>query len=210
MRRRLLGWGLVLYGLSGVVLVIGGGLVGLEVAGRVERLASAADGTLAAATASVEAASDAFANVDASLAESQASAAAGAHLSREASGTLRSLSVAMELSIFGAQPLRPLAADFETSADQASALAETLERVSSSMDDTRSDVSGIGTELDNLGVELAVLRDSTGAGGDAPSVRPLVMLLLGWLLIPALGGIIGGMALLRLPPPEGGVSRPVA
>lgn len=210
MRRRLLGWGLVLYGLAGVVLVIGGGLVGLEVAGRVERLASAADGTLAAATASVEAASDAFANVDESLAESQASAEAGAQLSREASGTLRSLSVAMELSIFGAQPLRPLAADFETSADQASALAETLERVSSSMDDTRSDVSGIGTELDHLGVELAVLRDSTGAGGDAPSVRPLVMLLLAWLLIPALGGIIGGMAVLRVPPRGEDVSRPVA
>ena len=210
MRRRLLGWGLVLYGLAGVVLVIGGGLVGLEVAGWVERLAAAADGTLAAATASVEAASDAFANVDASLAESQASAEAGAQLSREASGTLRSLSTAMELSIFGAQPLRPLAADFETSADQASALADTLERVGSSMDDTRSDVSGIGTELDNLGVELAVLRDSTGAGGDASSIRPLVMLLLAWLLIPALGGIIGGMALLRVPPREGHVSRPVA
>lgn len=210
MRRRLLGWGLVLYGLAGLVLVIGGGLVGLEVAGRVERLAAAADGTLAAATASVEAASDAFANVDGSLAESQASAEAGAELSREASGTLRSLSVAMELSIFGAQPLRPLAADFETSADQASALAETLERVSSSLDDTRSDVSGIGTELDRLGVELAVLRDSTGAGGDAPSVRPLVMLLLAWLLIPALGGIIGGMAVLRVPPRVGALSRPAA
>jgi hypothetical protein len=195
-RRRLLGWALVLYGLVGIALVIVGGTLGLEVATRVEGLAAAAEGTLAAAARSVDAASDAFANVDSSLAESQASAEAGATLAQDASGTLASLSAAMELSIFGAQPLLPLAADFATSAEQAEALADTLVRVASSLDDTRVDVSSIGEELDDLGTELAVLRDSTGAGGDAPSVRPFVLLLLAWLLVPALGAVLGGMAIL--------------
>lgn len=200
MRRRLLGWGLVLYGLLGIALVVVGGTVGLEVATRVEGLAAAAEGTLAAATRSVDAASDAFANVDGSLAESQASAEAGATLARDASGTLASLSAAMELSIFGAQPLLPLAADFATSAEQAEELAVTLGQVASSLDDTRADVSSIGEELDDLGTELAVLRDSTGTGGDAPSVRPFVLLLLAWLLIPALGAVLGGVALLGTRP----------
>ena len=198
MGRRLLGWSLVLYGLLGLAIVLGGAFVGLDVAARVERLASAAGGTLAAAARSTEAASDAFTNVDASLAESQASADQAAELAREASVTLDSLSQAMRLSVFGAQPLLPLAGEFAASADQASALAETLDRVAASLNDTRGDVSGIGVELDLLGTELAVLQESTGSGGDPPPVRPFVLLLLAWLLVPAIGGVIGGLAVLRL------------
>lgn len=198
MGRRLLGWGLVLYGLLGLAIVLGGAVVGLDVAARVERLASAAGGTLDAAARSTEAASDAFTNVDASLAESQASAGEAAELAREASATLDSLSQAMRLSVFGAQPLLPLAGEFAASADQASGLAETLDRVAASLNDTRSDVSGIGLELDLLGTELAVLQESTGSGGAAPPVRPFVILLLAWLLVPAIGGLIAGLAVLRL------------
>ena len=201
MGRRLLGWVLILYGLVGLAIVLGGAVVGLDVAARVERLASAAGGTLDAAARSTEAAADAFANVDASLAESQVSAEGAADLALEASGTLDSLARAMELSVFGAQPLLPLAGEFAASADQAAALAETLARVAASLDETRSDVSGIGLQLDRLGAELAVLQESTGSGGAGPPVRPFVILLLAWLLVPAVGGVIGGLAVLRLSRP---------
>ena len=137
----MLGWSLVLYGLLGLGIVLGGAVVGLDVAARVERLASAAGGTLDAAARSTEAASDAFTNVDASLAESQVSAEGAADLALEASGTLDSLSRAMELSVFGAQPLLPLASEFADSADQAALLAETLDSVAASLDETRGDVS---------------------------------------------------------------------
>lgn len=197
MGRRLLGWSLVLYGLLGLAIVLGGAVVGLDVAARVERLASAAGGTLDAAARSTEAAADAFANVDASLADSQLSAEEAADLALEASGTLDSLSRAMELSLFGAQPLLPLAGEFAASADQAAALAETLDRVAASLDETRADVSGIGVELDQLATQLAVLQESSGSGGTAPPVRPFVILLLAWLLVPAVGGVIGGLAVLR-------------
>jgi hypothetical protein len=196
--RRLLGWSLVLYGLLGLGIVLGGAVVGLDVAARVERLASAAGGTLDAAARSTEAAAGAFTNVDASLAESQVSAERAADLALEASGTLDSLSRAMELSVFGAQPLLPLASEFAASADQAASLAETLGSVAASLDETRGDVSGIGVELDRLASQLAILQESTGSGGSAPPIRPFVILLLAWLLVPAVGGVIGGLAVLRL------------
>lgn len=198
MGRRLLGWSLVLYGLLGLGIVVGGAVVGLDVAARVERLAAAAGGTLDAAARSTEAAADAFTNVDASLAESRVSAERAADLALEASGTLDSLSRAMELSVFGAQPLLPLASEFAASADQAASLAETLDSVAGSLDETRGDVSGIGVELDQLASQLAILQESTGTGGSAPPIRPFVILLLAWLLVPAVGGVIGGLAVLRL------------
>jgi hypothetical protein len=201
LRRRLLGWALLLYGLAGVALVTGGALVGLDAAARVERLAAAANGTLEAAARSTEAAAQAFVNVDGSLAESETSADAASALARDASATLASLSLAMELSVFGAQPLLPLAGEFDASADQASALGETLDRVAASLGDTRVDVAGIGAQLDGLSTELAILRDSTGTGGDPPPVQGLVLLLLGWLMVPAIGGVLAGLVLLRRPPP---------
>ena len=200
MHRRLLGWALILYGVAGLALVIGGAGVGLEVASRIERLAAAADGTLTAASSSTRAAADAFGNVDASLAESQASAEGGADLARDASDTLASLASTMELRILGTQPLLPLAGDFATSAEQASALADTLDRVGASLEGTREDVSGIGDELLELGLQLDSLRAETGAGdGGAPPVRLLVLLLLAWLLVPALGGLVAGLALIGVP-----------
>jgi hypothetical protein len=199
LRRRLLGWALLLYGVIGLVLILGGALAGLDAASRVERLASSASGTLGAAARSIEAAAAAFTNVDASLDESQVSAAAAATLARDASVTLGSLGQAMRLSVFGAQPLLPLADDFADSAEQASALAGTLDNVATSLDDTRADVTLIGDQLDQLATELGTLQEASGTTEDPPPVRLIVLLLVAWLLVPALGGIVSGVALLRLP-----------
>lgn len=199
MRRPLLAWSLILYGVLGFALVLGGAMIGLELASRIERLATTADGTLAAAVRSTDAAADAFTNVDGSLSEAETSAAAAGALARDASGTLASLARAMELSVFGAQPLLPLAGEFDASAEQASALGETLDRVGGSLGATRTDVTSIGTELDELSVQLAGLRNANGSGGPAPPLRPFVILLLSWLLVPAVGGLLAGLALLRRP-----------
>lgn len=198
MRTRLFGWALIAYGLAGLLLAAGGGAVGLEGAERIERLAAAADGTLAAAARSTRVAAGAFTNVDGSLAEAKASADGAAALADDASGTLGALARAMTLSVFGTQPLLPLASEFEASSQQASALANTLGGVGESLADTRTDVAGIGVELDALSAELATLREATGAGDPPPSLRPFVLLLTAWLLVPAIGGVLGGLALLRL------------
>ena len=200
MRRRVLGWGLIVYGIAGLALIVAGAIAGLDVATRIERLAADADGTLAAAASATEAAAESFTSVDASLSEAQESASTAAALSRDASGTLRSLAVAMQVNLFGAQPLLPLADEFSTSADQASQLADTLDSVGSSLGDTRTDVSRVGAELEILSDQLGALRTSTGGpDGAPPPLRVFIGLLLAWLAVPAVGAIIGGVALvLRL------------
>lgn len=197
MRSRPLAWGLILYGLLGLALVVGGAVIGLETAARLERLATEADGTLAAAARSTRAAAESFTSIDGSLTDARASADGAAILAREASATLDALSVAMQLSLFGAQPLLPLADEFATSADQASELAGTLEAVGASLGDTRTDVAVIGVELDSLSRQLESLQDSSEMDGTAPPLSLFVALLLAWLAIPPIGALFAGLVLLR-------------
>lgn len=200
MRSRRLAWGLIVYGLVGLGLVIGGALIGLQAAGRVERLASAADGALVAAARSTRAAAESFTGIDGSLASARLSADQAATLAGEASGTLDALASSMRLSIFGSQPLLPLATEFETSADQAAELALTLESVGGSLDATREDAGEIGVELESLGRELDALRSADPQAGGAPPLSLFVALLLAWLAIPAVGALLFGIALLRQAP----------
>lgn len=199
MARRALGWAAILYGIAGIGLVIVGTLGGLEMADRVENLALRADSTLASAQRATQATADSFTGVDQSLAEGQSSADSAAALARDASATLDSLALAMSLQILGTRPLQPLAADFADSADQAAALADELDGVGASLSDTRTDMARIGSELDQLAVELGALRDasSDSTTGGAPPLRLFVTLLLVWLGLQAVAAIIGGLSLLR-------------
>ena len=203
MRGQPLAWGLIVYGVLGLLLVIGGAVVGLDAAGRVERLAITAGGTLDAAARSTRAAAQSFTSIDSSLSEAGASADAAAVLAREAGATLDSLALAMRLSVFGAQPLISLADEFATSADQAVDLADQLDSVGGSLGETRTDVAVIGVELETLSRELEALE---GSGDEsAPPLRLMIGLLVAWLAVPAAGAIMFGLALLRgtrpLPPP---------
>ena len=197
--RRVLGSLLIAYGIVGIALVVLTAWVGLDVAARVERLATDADATLAAAARSTDAAAESFTNIDASLADAQTSSVTAAGLARDASTTLDSLATDMGLSVFGAQPLLPLAAEFTTSAEQATELAETLDLVAGSLGDTRTDVSRIGPELANLSLELSGLAGNPETSS-APPLRLTVALLLAWLLVPAVGSLIGGILMLRMRP----------
>ena len=198
--RRAAGWLLVMYGLLGFVLVVTGALVGLDAADRFERLATDANAAITSAAAATDAAAESFANVDASLAESRTSADAAAALAREASGTLTALATAMSMSIFGAQPLLPLAAEFTTSAEQAAELAETLDGVGASLGDTRADVARIAPQLERLSDELVGLGGGAERGAGTPPLRIFVVVLLAWLLMQAVGSLLGGLALMRSRP----------
>lgn len=195
--RRAAGWLLVMYGLLGFVLVVSGALVGLDAADRFERLATDANDAITSAAAATDAAADSFTNVDASLAESRISADAAAALAREASGTLDALADAMSLSILGAQPLLPLAEEFITSAQQARELAETLDAVGGSLGDTRADVAQIAPQLQRLSDELDALGGGSERGAGTPPLRLFVIVLLAWLLMQAMGSVLGGLMLMR-------------
>lgn len=195
--RRAAGWLLLMYGLLGFLLVVSGALVGLDAADRFERLATDANEAITSAAAATDAAADSFTNVDASLAESRTSADAAAALAREASGTLDALADAMSLSILGAQPLLPLAEEFMTSAQQATELAETLDAVGGSLGDTRADVAQIAPQLERLSDELDALGGGSERGAGTPPLRIFVIVLLAWLLMQAVGSVLGGLMLMR-------------
>lgn len=202
--RQAAGWALIAYALLGFVLVASGALVGLDAANRFERLAGDADTALTSAADATDAAAESFANIDTSLGDARTSADAAATLAREASGTLTALATAMSLSILGAQPLLPLAAEFTTSAEQATELAETLARVGASLGDTRADVARIGPQLGRLSDQLDNLGSGAGRGAGTPPLRLFVLVLLAWLLMQAVGSLFGGLALIRSRAPVGG------
>lgn len=195
--RRTVGWLLVAYAVIGLALIGLGAVIGLDLSGRVERLAGDADATIASAARATDAAADAFANVDASLAEARRSSDAAAALAREASGTLDSLALAMEISVFGARPLQPLAGEFSESADQADALADTLDAVGRSLGDTRADAAVIGPELTTLSAELEALGGTSDGPSVAPPLRLFVVLLLAWMMMQAIVSLVAGIGLIR-------------
>ncbi len=196
-RRRWVGSSLLAYGLLGVAMLMAGSLVGLDVADRVERLATDADTTLTAAARSTRAAADSFEGIDTSLEDAGSSSAAAAQLARRSQQTLDELATAMELSIFGAQPLLPLADDFRESATLAAELATTLDDVQGSLGSSREDVDRIGVELSSLADEMEALSDRSGSSTSAPPMRLFVALLLLWLAIPVAASLVGGLLVLR-------------
>jgi hypothetical protein len=194
--RRFVAWLLIAYGVLGLGVLASGAVIGLDAAGRLEGTADRASRTLDAAERSIRAAAGSFSGIDASLAEAEGSAQAAADLARDAGGTLRSLSSAMQLSIFGTQPLASLGDEFATSAEEADALAISLDGVSSSLGDTRPDIAGIGSELETLADELAELGSSTADAGPL-HLRLFLGILLAWLVVPAIGALVVGIGMLR-------------
>jgi len=197
--RRTTGRLLIAYAILGFVLVAFGAFTGLELAAQVERLSGTADEALSAAARATEAAADSFTAVDGSLSDAQTSADSAAGLAREAAGSLRSLAAAMDVSILGTQPLQGLAAAFETNADQADALAGTLDAVGESLGDTRTEIARIGPELSSLSEELRTLGTEPEAAAAAPGLRLFVVLLLVWLVMQAFASLVAGLVLLRSP-----------
>ena len=195
MGRSTLGWGLIAYGVLGVALSIVGFTFGLDAAGRLERLAAASDVTLEAAARSTAAAADAFASIDASLVSAEASVSQASTLAANSAETLDALSAAMDLSVFGARPLQPLADEFADAATQADALAATLADTSGSVSDVRGDADAIGVELEGLASELEALRASVPT--DPIPIRGLVALLIAYLTLPAVAALVAGSLTLR-------------
>jgi hypothetical protein len=114
---------------------------------------------------------------------------------------MRSLALAMEISIFGAQPLLPLADDFAATADQAASLADELDGVGSALIDTQADITRVGERLSDLADDLARLSPATNGSGRSsagmPPLRLIVVLLGIWLGLQAIGALVAGIWLVR-------------
>jgi hypothetical protein len=206
---RALGVALILYGALGLLLVGAGSMVGAGGVARVERLSDNVEGSLAAAASTVQNTADSFDGFETSLTEAGGAARNAAHVVRESAVTMANLSTAMSITIFGTQPLQPLARDFERGAEQLSMLSRDLDRLALALSANIDDVSSIRDDLRVLGERLDGLTTGTGdapaggglaTGGLATGGLPLRLLffgLLAWLALQALGALVAGVLVLR-------------
>jgi hypothetical protein len=198
--------GLVAYGVIGIglavasLLALAGPIAALDaLAGRradaVRWLDLAAAG-LADAERSGDAAVEAL-----RAAESSARSAAG--LFRELSATMAGLRDASAISILGAQPLGGLTDDLDRVAGRSATLADEMGGLTGSLAAGHVSLDRLAQDAGRLQAELAGLRSvvlsSDGAGWPA---RPggqvgLVVLLVAWLVLPAVASLVVGIDRLR-------------
>jgi hypothetical protein len=195
---RLLGWLLLLYATIGVCLVLASVAIGGPMVGRIDRLATSASGSMDAASRAADAAADAFAGFDASLVEARRSTDEAAALSRDASGTLQSLSEAMSISVLGGQPLLSLADDFATSADQLRRMGDNLDGIGTALTANQDQIADVGGELRVLADQLQQLRGGVAAerAGAGPPLTWLFYGFLAWQLLPIAASAVAGRMLL--------------
>ncbi|HEX2142101.1 MAG TPA: hypothetical protein VHK28_07520 [Candidatus Limnocylindria bacterium] len=199
----MLGWLLLAYAAIGALLVAVALAIGGPLVARVERLTSSATETISAATDAAQSAADSFQGFDSSLEQARSSAGEAASLSRDTAITLDGLAQAMTISIFGAQPLEPLAGRFETSASQLRQMGDSLDEIGEALGTNREDVSEVGLELQDLAVELRRLQGRISAEQRSTDL-PLSWLYYGfllWQLLPIAAAAVGGGILLRRPRP---------
>lgn len=196
---RMLGWLLAAYAAIGLVLVVAAFLVGGPLVSRLDRLSTAATTTMAAAAEAADAAADAFGGFDASLGEARRSASDAASLSRETSATLDALAAAMSLSIFGTQPLLPLADQFSASAQQLRQMGDNLDQIGEALVANQSDIARVGVRMRTLADRLGSFQARLGSErltGDLPLGWLFYGFVL-WQLLPIVAAGIGAAWLLR-------------
>ena len=189
---RRIGFGLVAYGALGLVLVTAALVGGWSGITRID----AAMGSVAEASATLEAVAGAFAGFDTSLESATRSADHAAVASRDAAAAAAGLADAMSLSIFGAQPLLPLANDFRREATELRAVADDLAQLAASLTNDRSDVKRIHGHVSALSTRVAAVGGGAGGSG----VAALLVALLVWIGAQAAGALLIGIMLLRRRP----------
>jgi hypothetical protein len=196
---RTLGWLLLVYAALGLMLLVAAVAVGLPMVGRVQRIADSANGSIQAAALSAQAATDALAGFDDSLAQAQQSASNAATLSRDAARTLDSLAAGMNVSILGTQPLIGLADEFADSADQLTQLGASLDQIGQAMVTSQGDLDRVAVELQLLTDQLAELAGASEAelAGANPPLSWLFVGFLAWQAVQVVAAGLAGMLLLR-------------
>jgi hypothetical protein len=216
--RRAIGGGLTAYGLAG--LVAGTLIVGatLAVGSGLEPTLESIDRQRDAIVASVEHSATALDHVatlaeDAALAVGQAAdiSSQAANVCLRLADTLSRLASTFEsFAILGNQPFAPLAADAAQVAAQLRGIAVDLDALGISMDRIAREIPALSTEvralsddLDTLATELASFELSANAAAAFRWLMVGVVVLVAWLLVPAVVSLVAGILLLRGPRPPG-------
>lgn len=221
-RRRVLravGSVLIAYGVLGVLLFAGVAYAverPIDEAGRltvsIEGQRGALLASLEQASATIDEAAVGMRGMDASLEQAGQATDRAAQLSVGVAVSMYELRNAMELTVFGVQPLIGLAAGFDETGQQLELLAQDVAAIGSALEANRDDATAVADSLTQLS---RTVEDLTGAVADGPvlevssdaldGVRLAIYGVIGWMLALAVGCIAGGVACWRWadsdPPP---------
>jgi hypothetical protein len=190
--------GLVAYGIVGILLLAVTFVAGGAGVDRVERLTASLSGTLDVAANAARTSATAMTNLEAGVAQGVSGARDASQLADQASATSAQLAAAMRISLFGTQPLLPLAASFEQLSGQLDSLSTNLDNIGGALDTSGTDLGSVQRQMDRLATRLEEIVVPNGAVAmiGAGGLRLTFMALLLWLAIPAVGALVVGLALL--------------
>lgn len=208
-RRRRVGWGLIAFGLAGLVLagaaaaLVIGSLTAVDAAvSGFERQRTELVAMLGPASDALSGAAESASNASASLAETSGAARNAAELTTRLAVSFESLASLGSFTIFGARPFADVAGQFAAVGVEARELSGDLNTTADSMTTNIADSQAVAADLRALAQQLDRLEASLAAT-DAPSgtdaslplgIARLVLLgMLAWLAVPALASIwVGG------------------
>jgi methyl-accepting chemotaxis protein len=215
-RRRLLGVGLTAYGLLGLaaasLVVVATLAVGPELEATFERIDQQRDTIVATLESSASALDRTAALVDdasGAVASSGEIASEAANVSRRLADTLSRLASTFgSFEILGNSPFAPLASDATQLAAQLRGIATDLDAIGIRLGSMARDIPALADDLETTSEQLAILADDleqiTVAESSTTVLRWLlvgIVLLVAWLVVPALIALGIGISLLRRPGP---------
>ena len=205
---RLLGLGLIAYGLVGIAIFV---IVALAINRPLERARTLSESVeeqraalidaLDQAEATIEQMSDGVGGMNTSLSDARAATDRAALIATGVSGSMFSLrdSMLITIPIIGGQPLAGLAPGFDNTGQQLSLLSQDLTAIGTALDLNRTDVIATAADL----LELAdAVGELSSAVSDGPTVdisletldamRMAIYAVAGWLVLLALGCVAVG------------------
>jgi hypothetical protein len=219
-RRRRLGYGLLAFGLSGIVLIAAAAALVFGSLSAVDDAASGFDrqrveilAMLGPASSALSNAATSASNAGTSLTESSAAAVQAAVLTSRMADSFDDLAELGTFEVFGTRPFGPLADQFGDVAAESRALSDDLTAAGTSLatnvadsEAVAGDLRALATQLDALETSLATADDGgLGSASGALGVARLVLVgLLVWLAIPAVVTTWLGWRLLRAAPARSG------
>jgi hypothetical protein len=207
-----LGVGLLVYGLAGIVLFVTvGSMIGrpldqaVRLSGSIEDQRAAVIDSLALATDTMRQSASGVRGMETSLADARAATDRSASLSLGVAASMHQLADAMQITIFGIQPLVGLAVGFNTTGDQLELLAADIATIGQALDANREDATAVAEAMDSLAASIGRLRSAVQSGPQVDvttdtvdSIRLIVLAVVGWLGLLAVGCIGGGALCLWL------------
>jgi len=206
---RIVGGGLIVYGVLGIVILAAiGSVIGrpldqaAELSVSIEDQRRAALDALEQATTTIDQAAAGVRGMEPSLSQAKSATDRASAISLGVAANMSELSRAMSISIFGAQPLIGLASGFDQTGQQLQLLSADVAAIGAALDANRDDVETVGASLDDLSDSVEQLERSLREGprlaiapGTLDGIRLAILALLGWMLVLALGAVAAGVYL---------------